>query len=197
MLVLPAVLALPIVVIAAALAMLYLWLFWNLYLNRADPHTYLLPADYSGVFFVVFDEECGIDPSVESGRLMLTIPPEGVLILKRPPLSGWIHDSGPNPEREVYTVAADGTRTRVERLPESKDQRRASAIYFGSGGAGSIGGPMPGGGSSSKSPLAISYRDMFLINPQARGDTGLRASGRVGVGHVKAAVAACRAQDVR
>ena len=127
------------------------------YLNKPAPEMYLIPAGFRGELRVVYGEPGGVAPPVENGRRVLQIPPDGVTIIQPEYRSGLI-------DNEYYLVDAAGGRTRLSDdmqapVPGSPLPR----VHLG--GAGSVGGGMADGSSSSESPLAIEYTYFTVGEP--------------------------------
>ena len=78
-------------------------------LPRAEPETFLIPADFRGTFFVDFVEACSAEPIIyENGRRVYRIPKNGVLIHQGKRTEGLI-------DRRFFLVADNG---KLTELPE-------------------------------------------------------------------------------
>jgi hypothetical protein len=71
--------------------------------NNATPETFLIPSTFKGKFRVIYGEECGLKTTVENGRQVLSIPPDGILILKNKIEEGWR-------DQAFYFVTPDGSK---------------------------------------------------------------------------------------
>jgi hypothetical protein len=149
-------LILPVTLVAATVSILVLS-FLGSYLTRPEKETYLIPNDFEGEFRVVYGEECGIKPPVENGRRVLTIPDNGVLIIKPEFEAGTIN-------HEYYLVDKNGNREKVRMLWDYNNERVKNSPGVLLGGSGSMAGEMPDGSSSSESPLAIHFTDFIVFN---------------------------------
>jgi hypothetical protein len=148
--VLKIILGFPIILIFSVIS-IYGLSFFGSYLSRPEPETFLIPTNFEGGFKVVYGEECGIMPPTEKGRRILRIPANGILIVHPEFESGTI-------DHEYYFIDEDGKRTKIEQYENySNGTKNIPGVRLG--GSGSMGGAMPGGGSSSESPLAIHYTD--------------------------------------
>lgn len=49
-------------------------------LNKAEPETFLVPAERRGEIVILYDEPCGEPPIYENGRRIYKIPADGILI---------------------------------------------------------------------------------------------------------------------
>jgi energy-coupling factor transporter transmembrane protein EcfT len=123
--------------------------------GKTTPETYLIPKDFNGKFRVIYGEQCGIEPKEENGRRVLEIPDNGILIIKPEFEAGTV-------DHEYYSVDKNGHRVKLTMLYDFIDSKGKSGVYLSS--TGSIGGPMPDGGSSSESPLAIEFGDFYVLN---------------------------------
>jgi len=71
---------------------IYAGSFAYLYITKLDKKTYLIPDDFEGEIIVIYDEDCGIIPPVENGRMVFDIPKSGVLVIQ-PEFEAGIIDS--------------------------------------------------------------------------------------------------------
>ncbi|MBF9255818.1 hypothetical protein I2I11_21140 [Pontibacter sp. 172403-2] len=148
-------LILPVTLVAATVS-IFLLSFLGSYLTRPEKETYLIPSDFEGEFRVVYGEECGINPPIENGRRVLTIPENGVLIIQ-PEFEAGIID------HEYYFVDKNGKREKVRMLLDYNEQvKNSHGVLLGP--SGSMAGEMPDGSSSSESPLAIHFTDFTVFN---------------------------------
>ena len=144
------ILGFPIILILSVIA-IYGLSFIGSYLSKPEPETFLIPTNFEGSFKVIYGEECGLNPPIENGRIILQIPANGILIVQ-PEFEGGIID------HEYYFIDNDGKRTKIEQYENYSDgTKNIPGVRLG--GSGSIGGAMPNGGSSSESPLAIHFTD--------------------------------------
>jgi len=125
--------------------------FLGSYLSRPVPTTFLIPTKFEGSYKVIYGEECGINPPIENGRIILQIPASGILIIQSEFESGII-------DHEYYFIDKDSKRTKIENYDNYSDKAKniPSVSLVGSG---SMSGTTPIGGSSSEYPLAIHYTD--------------------------------------
>lgn len=144
------ILGFPIILILSVIG-IYGLSFIGSYLSKPEPETFLIPTNFEGSFKVIYGEECGLNPPIENGRIILQIPANGILIVQ-PEFEGGIID------HEYYFIDNDGKRTNIEQYENYSDgTKNIPGVRLG--GSGSIGGAMPNGGSSSESPLAIHFTD--------------------------------------
>jgi hypothetical protein len=152
------ILSFPVILLASVVGMYFLS-FASSFINRPEKETYLIPEDFNGEFRVVYGEKCGVVPRSEEGRRVLEIPLNGVLIIQ-PEFEAGIIDN------EYYLVDHDGLRT-VLSSSFGNDSDKDTMPGITMGGSGNFGGPMPDGGFSSESELAIEFTDFTVFN----GDT--------------------------
>ena len=144
------ILGFPIILLLSVIG-IYGLSFIGSYLSKPEPETFLIPTNFEGSFKVIYGEECGLNPPIENGRIILQIPANGILIVQ-PEFEGGIID------HEYYFIDNDGKRTKIEQYENYSDgTKNIPGVRLG--GSGSIGGAMPNGGSSSESPLAIHFTD--------------------------------------
>ncbi len=132
-----------------------LFVAWSFIQSFAPAQTFLIPSGYSGRFTVIEGEPCGTPDVKQAGRLVVTVPANGIVILQREPTGGWVDD-------EFYFVDGSGTRTpiAISIVPLDPATTRPSVMHSGSG---SVGGTMPDGGSSTEAPDAIHYSDYYVL----------------------------------
>ena len=96
-------------------------------LPRAEPETFLIPADFRGTFLIDFVEACSAEPILyENGRRIYRIPKNGVLIQQGKRSEGLI-------DRRFFLVDDDG---KLTELPEFsyhnyQDERNSWRRWFG------------------------------------------------------------------
>jgi hypothetical protein len=146
-----------IVTLVAATVSIFLLSFLGSYLTRPEKETYLIPSDFEGEFRVVYGEECGINPPIDNGRRVLTIPDNGILIIQPEFEAGTIN-------HEYYIVDKNGSRERARMLWDYNNERVKNSTGVLLGGSGSMAGEMPDGSSSSESPLAIHFTNFTVFN---------------------------------
>lgn len=134
-----------------------LWL--RSYLTEPTPETYLIPASFRGTMRVAYKEKGGINPPVENGRLVLTIPPDGILLIQPEFRSGPV-------DVEFYLVDKAGRR---ERLFDGTQAGEPSKLrpFVRTEGIKGVAGELPDGSYSSDSPLAITYAVYTVFDPTA------------------------------
>lgn len=106
---------------------------------------------------VVYGEPCGVKSIKRDGRIEIFIPPSGVAILQDEFESGVI-------DHEYYFLDKD-KRIKINSLDRYDTVGTKTQLGVFLGGSGSFGGEMPDGGSSSESPFAIHYSDVFVNTP--------------------------------
>ena len=144
------ILGFPIILLLSVIG-IYGLSFIGSYLSKPEPETFLIPTNFEGSFKVIYGEECGLNPPIENGRIILQIPANGILIVQ-PEFEGGIID------HEYYFIDNDGKRTKIEQYENYSDgTKNIPGVRLG--GSGSIVSAMPNGGSSSESPLAIHFTD--------------------------------------
>ena len=144
------ILGFPIILLLSVIG-IYGLSFTGSYLSKPEPETFLIPTNFEGSFKVIYGEECGLNPPIENGRIILQIPANGILIVQSEFEGGII-------DHEYYFIDNDGKRTKIEQYENYSDgTKNIPGVRLG--GSGSIGGAMPKGGSSSESPLAIHFTD--------------------------------------
>ena len=142
------ILGFPIILLLSIIG-IYGLSFIGSYLSKPEPKTFLIPTNFEGSFKVIYGEECGLNPPIENGRIILQIPANGILIVQ-PEFEGGIID------HKYYFIDNDGKRTKIEQYENYTDgTKNIPGVRLG--GSGSIGGAMPNGGTSSESPLAIHF----------------------------------------
>ncbi len=148
--------AFPLTVVVTIIG-IYAISFADSYLTRPESETFLIPADFEGKIRIIYGEECGINPPNENSRRVLKIPDNGLLIIQ-PEFEAGIID------HEYYFVDNKGNREKVNPFYEIKDKSKGVRL----GGSGSIGGAMPDGSSSSESPLAIHFTDLYIYDDNSK-----------------------------
>ena len=132
-----------------------LFVAWSFSQRFAPSLTFLIPEGFSGRFTVVEGEPCGLPDRKEDGRFLIEVPYSGIVILQRPHKGGWV-------DNEYFIIGKDGVRSRIG---QSVAPLNASTIWPSVmvGGSGSVGGPMPNGGSSTGSPEAFNFSDYYVL----------------------------------
>ncbi len=147
--------AFPLTVIAIVIG-IYAIFFASSYLKKPEPEKFLIPINFEGKVRIVYGEECGINPSIINGRRELQIPNNGLLIIQ-PKFEAGIID------HEYYFVDQNGNKTEIMQYENYADgTKNIPGVQLG--GSGSMGGAMPDGSSSSESPLAIHFTDLYVHN---------------------------------
>lgn len=85
-------------------------------LPKAEPETFLVPAQFRGQFEVVFGEKCGEAATHENGRRIYQIPVSGVLIVNGPQTFGVV-------DRRVILVDDQGNKTVIPEFHWSDIER--------------------------------------------------------------------------
>lgn len=138
--------------------------FWlTAYLKKPTPELYLIPANFRGTMRIVYREKGGVNPPLENGRLVLKIPPDGILIIQPEFRSG-------RQDNEFYLVDEAGRRERLFDDTQAGEPSKVRPIVRTEGMKG-LGGEMPDGSFSSDSPLAISYATYTVLDPGAPVET--------------------------
>ena len=146
---------LPITIVITIIGV-YAISFASSYLTKPEPETFFIPARFEGKIRIIYGEKCGITPKIEAGRRILQIPDNGILIIQ-PEFEAGIID------HEYYFIDNNGTKTKIKQYENySNGSKNIPGVSLG--GSGNIGGEMPDGGSSSESPLAIHYTDLYVYN---------------------------------
>ena len=149
LLIFPLTLVLTVVVI-------FFFSYLNDYLTKPMKEIYLIPSDFKGQFRVIYGEQCGTKPTYESGRRVMKIPENGILMIQPKFQAGLVNN-------EYYLIDKNGNRKKLNELFDYKDRlKKFPGILMGA--SGSMGGAMPDGSSSSESPLAIHYTDFTVFN---------------------------------
>ncbi|MEM8584102.1 MAG: hypothetical protein AAGF87_07535 [Bacteroidota bacterium] len=151
--------AFPFTVMATVIG-IYAISFVSSYLTKPEPEAFLIPATFEGKIRIVYGEECGINPSAINGRRELQIPSDGLLIIQ-PEFEAGIID------HEYYFVDQNGNKTEIMQYENYTDgTKNIPGVQLV--GSGSMGGAMPDGSSSSKSPIAIHFIDLYVYNSNSR-----------------------------
>jgi hypothetical protein len=125
------------------------------YLTRHDKEIFLIPQNFKGKFRIVYETKCGMKPPVEDGKRVLTIPDDGLLVIRSRFKTGIV-------DHEYYFIDGDGKRVRANEL-QSYSQKDTLAPGVLLQGAGVIPGALPDGTTSPESVLAIHYSDFMII----------------------------------
>jgi hypothetical protein len=131
----------------------YLFLYWY---GKTTPDTFLINSNFHGKFRVIYGENCGIEPPTEKGRRILRIPENGILIIKPKFESGYI-------DHQYYLTDSDGKMKKAYGIVDVRNKVDSFPAVALSG-SGNISGPMPDGGSSSKSELSIHFSDFHVYS---------------------------------
>ena len=81
---------------------------WKIY-NTTEPETFLIPENYRGQVFIMFNEKCGNEIKYEEDRRVYEIPNDGILMTKFEDEQGFIN-------QEFYLVDKNGKRKKIEQL---------------------------------------------------------------------------------
>lgn len=77
-----------------------------LYLNKAEPETFLIPENFRGRIVIFYEESCAEKPLYENGRRLYRFPDDGILITKFKRPKGFL-------DRKFYFVNERGERTPI------------------------------------------------------------------------------------
>ncbi len=100
--------------------------------KKREPAIYLIPEEYVGSLYIVFNAPNGKPPKYEGNSRMYHIPPSGVLVTQMDANEGWSESS----EIKYFSVSQSGKRAPISTVSEdTPDNTRA--IY--SGGLGEAG----------------------------------------------------------
>ena len=153
------IVAFPLTVVATIVA-IYAVFFASSYFTKPEPETFLIPTSFEGKIRIVYGEECGINPPIVNGRRELQIPNNGLLIIQ-PEFEAGIID------HEYYFVDQNGNKTDIIQYKNHTDgTKNISDVQLG--GSGSMTEAITDGSSSSESPLAIHYTDLYIYNSNSR-----------------------------
>ena len=75
--------------------------------QKAEPETYLIPANFTGKVNILFNKEGGAGKEYDGKRRLYKIPSDGILVTQFNVNDGFI-------DREYYTVDSAGRRIRLE-----------------------------------------------------------------------------------
>jgi hypothetical protein len=75
--------------------------------QKAEPETYLIPANFTGKVNILFNKEGGARKEYDEKRRLYKIPSDGILVTQFNVNDGFI-------DREYYTVDSTGKTTRLE-----------------------------------------------------------------------------------
>jgi hypothetical protein len=100
-----------IVLMFIAAGLLWLLLTFGTGGRSGLPVQFVVPNDYHGAFKLVEDEIHGILPTASHGRLIYTVPADGILLIKSSPaLTAWHQESAiRQDEREIPNGGANST----------------------------------------------------------------------------------------
>ncbi|MBX2972713.1 MAG: hypothetical protein KF797_06390 [Flavobacteriales bacterium] len=163
-----------------------LFVSWSFAMTFSPEQTILIPADYHGMFAIVYGEPCGMPSTKEDGRYIIRIPQEGVAIVQREFHSGWVDDA-------YYFEAPQGERIKVSEVISYPPQpKQGRVVMLGSSGA--IPASMPNGNSSTDAPEAYRFTQFHvldtdsLIEPTFKEEGALHAKMMSSVQHCRASV---------
>ena len=124
-------------------------------LSSYKHYSFLIPDSIESHFVLIYNQECGIKPEIKNNSKILKVPKNGVLIISEKvekiinKYKFFIVDSlGVQKEIKIYQDFV----TKEKNIPGIK-----------MGNLGVLGGKMPDGSSSSKSPLAIRFVNFQII----------------------------------
>ncbi|MGI1678915.1 MAG: hypothetical protein K6L75_09300 [Cellvibrionaceae bacterium] len=105
-----------------------------------EPEIYLIPEDYIGDIYIVYDVTSGNEPAYEGDARVFEVPDTGVIHTK---LSQNYGRGSPGMIR-FFTVSKSGTRTEITdfyagAVEDSSENRTDKKIYVMSGGVGEFG----------------------------------------------------------
>ena len=147
--------AFPLTVVLTIIG-IYAISFAGSYMTRPEAETFLIPKGFEGKIRIIYGEVCGIETENVNGRRILEIPKNGLLIIQ-PEFEAGIID------HEYYFIDGNETKTEIKQYENYSDGTK-NIPGISLGGSGIIGGAMPDGGSSSESPLAIQFTDLYVYN---------------------------------
>lgn len=144
------ILALPGMMIASVVGMYILSFAWA-FVTRPEKEIFLIPMDFRGKIRIVYGEECGVRPLHEDGGRVLVVPQNGVLIIQPEFEAGVVN-------HDYYFVDAKGSRVRANVFDDRGRPRKRVML----GGSGTLAGVLEEGRTSTESPSAIDFTDLYV-----------------------------------
>ena len=95
-----------IIASAVSIPLIFFAFAFSMYINKADPETFLVPENYRGEIVVFYNEPCGQEPEIENGRRVYRLSENGILITKFGENDGFL-------DRKFYLIDAQGARTQI------------------------------------------------------------------------------------
>lgn len=131
-----------------------------------EPEIYLLPDNYVGSFYIIFNAANGKPPQYENNSRVHVIPPNGVLLTQMDSNEGWIDQS-----LIKFYYNKDGNRVEIKdrwttSFPDNEEERKDSTTYIFGGGIGIF--------ETQDTPCIISYQSFYA---------GKKAEGLDNVNH--------------
>lgn len=114
---------------------------------KPTPLTFLIPEGFSGYIRIVDNEECGVSPKKEEGRLVLEVPANGFLIVNK-------KFGGRGVDNKYYYKDQAGNRKEAANIETDWD----ATVGVRSDGEGSIG--------SFDVSYSIPYIKLIVLNPE-------------------------------
>jgi len=107
--------------------------------NNREAAIYLLPENYVGSFYVIYNAPKGQPPKYEGDSRVYEIPTSGILITQMKPNEGWIDSH----KLQYYYLSKDGSREQITdrwttSFEDSPESREDKTVYIFGGGLGEI-----------------------------------------------------------
>lgn len=128
--------------------------FVSMYTSRPEKKTFFIPNEFEGLFRVVYGENCGVVPPLDSsGRLIIQVPEIGILIIQNEFKGGII-------DHEYFFLDDDGHKEKLDMIFSQNGNHTGVKL----GGMGVFPGPMPDGSYSTESQLTIRFSNFYVYN---------------------------------
>ena len=102
--------------------------------KKREPAIYLIPEEYVGSLYIVFNAPNGKPPKYEGNSRVYHIPPSGVLVTQMDANEGWSESS----EIKYFSVSKSGKRTPMYESSENTPKTERTVYVGGLGHSGPI-----------------------------------------------------------
>ena len=102
--------------------------------KKREPAIYLIPEEYVGSLYIVFNAPNGEPPKYEGDSRVYDTPPSGVLVTQMDANEGWIESD----KIQFFSVSTNGDRKPISEVSESTPDNKRAVYFAGLGYSGPV-----------------------------------------------------------